>query len=210
MLKLENVYLNIPLAVYQQLDEHKFNVALKVVGPGTGHFIQTKPTTVSIFAPLGAPTPLVSDQTVLLIGGGTGSSILYELAKKLTAKNKVLLCLAFKNKTDVFGVETYVELLGKENVFVACQEQTQCFCGNILELIAHHQLKFDFIYVCGSTNLMRAIDHQYPTINGYLVYEAKMACGFGVCAACTIVLKNGFTQRVCVNPNFKMHSIAYE
>lgn len=211
MLQLENIYLNIPLAAYQNINANKFNAVIKVVGPGTELFIKTKPTIVNIFTPLGAMSPLVKDQTVLLVGGGTGSAILYELAKKLkTNNNKVIVCLAFKNKTDLFGIDSYIELLDKENVFVACQDKTDYFYGNILELISHYQIKFDFIYACGSVNLMRALDIQYPTISGYLIYETKMACGYGVCAACTILLKNGFTQRVCVNPNFKMHSIAYE
>jgi len=65
--------------------------------------------------------------------------------------------------------------------------------------------KESYIFGCGPLGMLEAL--QEIGLDGQLLYEARMACGFGACMGCSIKTNKG-PKRVCVEgPAFKMEDL---
>ena len=54
--------------------------------------------------------------------------------------------------------------------------------------------EFDYFYACGPEPMLNAL--LKTGLDGQLSYEARMACGFGVCMGCSCKTKLG-SKRIC-------------
>lgn len=166
---------------------------------------------VNILGPLGSGYDLSkvnSQATALLVGGGIGVPPMYELAKKLAANgNKVVAVLGFRSHEEVFYEEAFKVYA---EVHITTVDGSHGFKGNVLEVVETKKLDFDWIFGCGPTVMLKAIDKRYgKTKKGYLSFEERMACGIGACYACVCQLNNGKVARVCKEgPVFKLGEVS--
>jgi dihydroorotate dehydrogenase electron transfer subunit len=74
----------------------------------------------------------------------------------------------------------------------------------------------DYIYTCGPTGMIKAIENTYKATLGQVSHEEHMACGFGVCMACVCKVNQDDAsdkpyKRLCVEgPVLKMGEMIYE
>ncbi len=168
---------------------------------------------VDILGPLGTGfdlTEIKDEDTVLLVGGGIGVPPMYETAKRLCAQGKkVIAILGFRSSADVFYEEKFKQF---GDVYIATVDGSHGFKGNVLELINHFDLSFDFILACGPKVMLRALDEAFKdSKQGYLSFEERMACGIGACYACVCQLNNGKMARVCKEgPVFKLGEVSHD
>lgn len=166
---------------------------------------------VDILGPLGSGFDLSEvqpEETIVLVGGGIGVPPMYELAKQLNRNgNKVIVFLGFRSKEDVFYEDTFAEYA---DVYIATMDGSYGFKGNVLELIQAEDIEFNWIFGCGPTIMLKAIDEAFrKTKKGYLSFEERMACGIGACYACTCKLNNMKVARVCKEgPVFKLGEVS--
>ncbi|MDD5460342.1 MAG: pyridine nucleotide-disulfide oxidoreductase [Methylococcales bacterium] len=139
----------------------------------------------------GTPTEILTNQTVLLIGGGLGNAVLFSIGKALRAAgNRVIYFAGYKYKQDLFKVEDIeaasdiiIWSVDKGPDVVAIQPtrpQDKTFVGNILEcMLAYAQgdlgdqpislADVDHLIVIGSDRMMAAVkDARFNILKPYL------------------------------------------
>lgn len=139
----------------------------------------------------GNPFPLVSGR-IALVGGGVGIAPLYLAAKTLKAHNPattVHLYLGFSGEPLL--VEEYGAVGDRTTVKVG---------GFITDAVDPEH--YDVILTCGPEAMMRALYNKCRASGTrlYVSLESRMACGFGVCLACSCGTAEGQARkRICTD-----------
>ena len=193
-LKDESKLLKRPISICQ-IDGNNLVITYKINGEGyeSGTILET-------IGPLGNGFTLVENKKALVVGGGIGVPPLLELSRKLKELgNELIIILAFRNKESMIYLEEF-ETLGK--VIVTTDDGSYGFKGNAIEYLNNNEVKFDTLYSCGPEILLKKLEEKYVGYEGYLSYEARMACGVGLCHGC---VKGEKHYCVCTDgPVFKL------
>lgn len=158
-----------------------------VVGKGTESFSRLKKgDTIKVLGPLGNGFKI--DESIkihILIGGGIGVPPLVELAKHL--KGEIYAFLGFA-ESPILVKE--LESHGSK-VFVATDDGSAGFKGNVIELVKNENITGDMIYSCGPRPMLKAVGKwaEDMGIRAQISMEERMACGIGVCVGCVCKIK---------------------
>lgn len=169
---------------------------------------------VIFMGPSGKPTEIVSNQNVLMIGGGRGNLPLYYLAAAHQAQGcKVTLLLGYrKNDYVSMPINSYENVC--DSLIFAIQNEAPSlnlnrssdrqYQGNVIEALGRCAAENDFksidrIFAIGSDAMMSAIDqalnHQLksyfkPEVTAIASLNSSMQCMLkGVCSQCVTRLK---------------------
>jgi dihydroorotate dehydrogenase electron transfer subunit len=178
-------------------------IIYRVVGRGTGMMARWTAGHRSTFlGPLGRGFTLPQEgSSSLLVAGGVGLPPILALARKMEGLGRA------GELTLVYGEANRGRLVDLEAEFSPEVKITMCTedgsCGNrglVTDLLYDKEYgEGCHLYVCGPNPMMRAVleltaggcrSAQYSL-------EARMACGFGVCAGCVIRSATGDYVRVC-------------
>ncbi|WP_249028666.1 dihydroorotate dehydrogenase electron transfer subunit [Tannockella kyphosi] len=188
-------YLRRPMSI-SDYDDNSLTTVFKVVGQGT-EILKNKEigSTIDCLIGLGNGFSIQDLASVVLIGGGLGTPPLYKLGKELASMGvKVTTVLGFASKEDVFYVDKFKEF---SKVYIATNDGTMGQKGNVLDVIKHENITFDYYYTCGPERMLDALVEAYPDF-GELSFEARMGCGFGACMGCSCKTKTSPYKRICV------------
>lgn len=191
-LKLEGLYLRRPFSVCDR-DSDSFTVLFETVGKGTEQLRNIKTDTkLDVLTGLGNGfDPDAGGDIPLLIGGGTGLSPLYWLAKELlNRKKRPTALLGFNTVSDVFYADAF-RSLGLDTV-VTTVDGSYGIRGFVTDAMAREHSGF---YTCGPEAMMKAVCASTDK-PGQLSLDRRMGCGFGACMGCTVKTKNGL-RRIC-------------
>ena len=152
---------------------------------GTDLFSKLKADdTVEIFGPLGNgfDKKIAKNKTVVLVGGGIGIPPLLELGKCLAKYAQVIYVLGYRDLQIFLAKEC--QKYGQ--VYIATQDGSLQTKGTVMDVLKQIKKKFDLIYACGPTPMLKALQAYAKTneILCYLSLEERMACGIGACLAC--------------------------
>ena len=184
-----------------QIDGNNLVITYKVNGVGTKELSEYKENTyLEVVGPLGNGYTLVENKKILVVGGGIGVPPLLELSRKLKELgNELYIVLAFRNKESMIYYAEF-EKLGK--VLVTTDDGSFGFKGNAINYLEQNNIEFDTLYSCGPEILLKKLEEKYVGRDGYLSYEARMACGVGLCHGC---VKGEKHYCVCTDgPVFKL------
>lgn len=188
----------------------RLHLVYRVLGKGTEEFSNYKVgEKIKIMGPLGNGFDVEYEGEQLIIGGGVGTPPMVELAKSLKGKKTIVLGF----RTDPFLVKR-LEKYGE--VYVATDDGSVGFKGNVIELISEKNLK-GRIYACGPTPMLKGVQiyAKENNLEAYLSLEERMGCGFGSCVGCATKIKNkigtGFTyKKVCKDgPVFSSEEVIF-
>ncbi|MFA7431858.1 MAG: pyridine nucleotide-disulfide oxidoreductase, partial [Rhodospirillaceae bacterium] len=131
---------------------------------------------VVLMGPTGAPTEIVADQTVLLVGGGLGNAVLFSIGPALReVGSKVLYFAGYRGVNGRFKVEdieaaadVVVWCCDEAPGFVPGRPQDRAFVGTIIDAMAAYGrgdvgpvnlplADVDRLIVIGSDGMMRAV-----------------------------------------------------
>lgn len=158
-----------------------------VVGKGTESFSRLKKgDTIKVLGPLGNGFKIDESMKIhILIGGGIGVPPLVELAKHL--KGEIYAFLGFAENPIL--VEEFKGHGAK--VFVATDDGSAGFKGDVIELIKNENITGDMIYSCGPKPMLKAVGKwaEDMGIKAQISMEERMACGIGVCVGCVCKIK---------------------
>ena len=156
---------------------------------------------VVLMGPTGAPTEIVQNKKVVLIGGGLGNAVLLPIAEALKANNcQVTYFAAYRKLVDRFypeRIEQYSDHVVwscEQELISTSREQDFVIKGNIIDSIIHaKQLGIldgaEHIICIGSDRMMAAVAKQKLTLFGNI----KMICSInspmqcmmkGICGQC--------------------------
>ncbi len=141
----------------------------------------------------------------LLIGGGTGISPLYGLAKRLNESGrKPELILGFGSQEEIFYEKEFCAL--GLNPHITTEDGSRGIRGFVTEAM---DIPHSFFYACGPEAMLRSVCKKSPEA-GELSFDARMGCGFGACMGCSRKTKGG-SKRVCRDgPVFRKEEILWE
>ena len=189
-----------PISICQVKDNNLI-ITYKINGEGTKQLSTYAPnTTLEAIGPLGNGFTIVENKKTLIVGGGIGVPPLLELSKKLKEKgNQITTILAFRDKDSMIYLDEFKEL---GNVIVTTDDGSYGYCGNAINYLNENPVEFDTLYSCGPEILLKKLEEKYQGKEGYLSYEARMACGVGLCHGC---VKGEKHYCVCTDgPVFKL------
>ena len=191
-LRLDGLYLRRPFSVCDR-DEDSLTVLFEAVGKGTEKLRNIEPgVKLDVLTGLGNGFDLdACGDAPLLIGGGTGLSPLYWLAKELVRQGRhPTALLGFNTEADVF-YESEFCALGIETV-VTTVDGSYGVKGFVTDAMSREHSGF---YTCGPEAMMKAVC-ACTDKPGQLSFDKRMGCGFGACMGCTVKTKNGL-KRIC-------------
>ena len=187
-------------------------IVYQVVGSGTKIFSNTqKGDSIKILGPLGNGFQVNTNKgRYALIGGGVGIFPLLELCKQLSGE--VDIYLGYRDKA--FYHDRFSNVCN--NVYIASDTGTNTFKGNVMELFLKNDIKYDALYSCGPTAMLKAVS-QYANENAICAnvsLEERMACGIGACLGCVVSIQKGeeiVKQKVCKDgPVFLSSEVVFE
>jgi len=193
-LKIDGLYLRRPISICDW-EDGTYTLIYRVVGEGTVALTQAQPgQVVNMLTGLGNGFTIMPVQWPLLIGGGVGVPPLYYLAKELIAAGQQpIALLGFAKQDDVFYADEFAALC-----------ETKVVVGGYITDHLDNAQRSDgappqAVYACGPLPMLQAICNtakELPPGHVQLSLEARMACGFGACMACTCRTVKGY-KRIC-------------
>jgi len=206
-----------PMAIYRtrpQAGGAHVEILYKIHGRGTALLAEALPgQRVRLVGPLGTPFVLPpAGQRAVLVGGGTGTASLLELAQRALERGPVSVLLGARGQADLMGVDDFEAL--EVGLSVATEDGSRGTPGLVTRLLesvleAHAGA---VVYACGPTPMMRAcaeLAERYGS-RCQVSLENTMACGFGVCLGCAVPLAEEGYALVCRRgPVFESDQVAW-
>lgn len=197
-----------------EIDKEKETLRLvyQKIGEGTCLFSTMKEgSTIRVLGNCGNGYNIFENKkTHIFVGGGIGVPPLLETCKQV--KGEKIVILGFR--TGQFLKEDF-EKTGA-TVYIATDDGSVGFKGNVIELIRKENITGDYIYSCGPKPMLAALT-QYgkeKNIHTQVSMEERMACGIGACVGCVVkIFENGeiINKKVCKDgPVFNSLEVVYK
>lgn len=168
-------------------NEGTLRLVFQIVGKGTKLFSELQPNDqVRLLGPCGNGYTL-GEGKAILVGGGIGVPPLLETCKQL--KGEKIVVLGFRSGS--FLVEEFEKLGAK--VYVATDDGSVGFKGNVVDLLKAENITGDMIYSCGPKIMLKFLSMyaDEKNIPCQVSMEERMACGIGACVGCVVQIKDG-------------------
>lgn len=166
-----------------------------------------------LVGPLGVPTHIKKEGTVVCVAGGYGAAPCYLIAKAFKdAGNKVYMIMGARTKELVFWEEKMKE--ASEEFFVTTNDGTmgrQGFVTQVLEELIERE-EINHVVAVGPMPMMRAVAEmtKEPKIKTTVSMNPIMVDGTGMCGACRVTV-GGETKFACVDgPDFDGHLVDFD
>ena len=187
-------------------DADSLTVLYETVGRGT-ELLRSLPlgTELDLLTGLGNGFDLgCAGPAPLLVGGGTGLSPLYGLAKRLLeAGCEPRVILGFRSRDEVFALRSFHAL----GLYPSITTEDGSFGirGRVTDALP---MPHSYLYACGPEPMLRALAEKSET-GAQFSFDVRMGCGFGACMGCTKQTVNG-PKRVCRDgPVFRKEEILW-
>ena len=203
--QLPGLFLRRPFSVCDW-EEGSLTLLYEAVGKGT-ELLRSLPvgTELDVLTGLGNGFTLDdAGDSPLLIGGGTGVSPLYGLAKAFLARGlRPRVILGFRRREEMVFWERFAALGLPPTV--TTEDGSFGIRGFVTEAM---DLPHSSVYACGPEAMLRAVAKTSDK-PGQLSFDRRMGCGFGACMGCTMATTQG-PKRVCKDgPVFRKEDILW-
>jgi ferredoxin--NADP+ reductase len=168
-----------------------------------------------LVGPLGVPTEIKKFGTVVCIGGGFGTAVIYPIAKAMKAEgNRVISIIGARSK-ELLLMEDEMKTASSE-VLVATNDGS---CGTkgivtdvLRNLIYDKKIQIDRVIAVGPVIMMKAVSDltKEKSIKTIVSLNPIMIDGTGMCGACRVLVGNK-TKFACVDgPDFDGHLVDFD
>lgn len=173
-----------PISICEVFGEH-VRLVFRIAGYGTRELSAKKTgDEVTVLGPIGNGYPEIpKDKTVTVVGGGIGIPPMLYLARKLYENgNELNIVLGYRDA----GLFLKDAFSGYGKVYVATDDGSVGFHGNVVGLIEAEKLPVETVCACGPMPMLKGLS-AYTEANGgtaFISLEERMACGIGACLGC--------------------------
>ena len=175
-------------------DSETVCVVYKTVGEGTKSLSEySVGKEIKISSPLGNGYNLKENyfgKKVALVAGGIGLPPMIGLAEALHTRNaKIDVFLGFQSETFLCaGFKKF-----SENVFVATDDGSFGFHGNVIDLLRQADVTYTEYFSCGPKKMLGALSAYASSlsVSAQVSVEERMGCGFGACVGCACKVMSG-------------------
>jgi len=201
-IKIEGKYLRRPISIADfNQEEQTLTLIYKILGEGTAILSTTEVgSVVDCLGPLGNGFDVARAATydnILVCGGGVGIPPLYSLVKTLKMlypEKQITMIAGSKTETDIFYLEEFSALT--KTYYVTDDGSYNPPARNVVEA-AKEVSAVDYLFACGPTGMLKALDRAFPDVEKQLSLEEHMACGVGLCMGCVYPTDDGGYIRIC-------------
>jgi ferredoxin--NADP+ reductase len=169
---------------------------------------------LDVLGPLGRPTDMEKYGTVVCVGGGVGTAVLYPIVKGLKeAGNKVITINGARNKELVILEEELKEI--SDQLIITTDDGSygiKGFGSTVLQGLIDDKTKIDLVVAIGPIMMMRAVaevtrPHGIETIASL---NAIMIDGTGMCGGCRVTVGNEVKFACVEGPEFDAHLVDFD
>lgn len=207
-------FLRRPISIHDiDINNNLIKFLIRIVGKGTESLSRLQPDDiVNVILPLGNGFMFDSAQTSrpLLVGGGVGVAPLMLLGRKMRVKGiEPTFLFGGKSQNNLLRIKEFSDI---GEVFCTTEDGTYGQTGFVTGHTVLIDRKFDAIYACGPTPMMKAVARlaSQNNISCQVSLEHKMACGIGACLCCVEDTKEG---NLCVckdGPVFDINKLLWQ
>ena len=207
----------IPLTISKADKENGgITIIFQVVGKSTKHLslLNEGDELQDFLGPLGMPSEIDNFGTVVLIGGGFGTAVLYPMvAAYKEANNHVIVINGARNK-DLLLLEKDLSQIADE-YYVTTDDGSKGkkgFVTDMLKELIDKNVKIDRVFAVGPVIMMANVakltkQHNIKTI---VSLNPIMVDGTGMCGSCRVEV-GGKTKFACVDgPDFDAHEVNFD
>ncbi len=171
-------------------------------------------TILDVCGPLGKPTHIEEESTVICVGGGTGIAAMHHIAKGNKKKgNKVIAIIGARNK-DLLLFEKELASFADELIVTTDDGSygRQGLVTNVLIEILEKDKNIAEVVAVGPVPMMAAVSNTTKPYNVRTTVSLNpiMVDGIGMCGACRVTV-DGKTKFACVDgPEFDGHQVDFD
>jgi ferredoxin--NADP+ reductase len=171
-------------------------------------------TILDVVGPLGRPTELEKFGTVVCIGGGVGTAVIWPITAALKQKGNTILSIIGARTKELLILEGEIKELSDE-FYVTTDDGSygqKGFVSDILKRLLAEGRHIDRVYAIGPLPMMKVVcaltkEQKIPTI---VSLNPIMVDGTGMCGSCRVSV-HGKTYFTCVDgPEFDGHGVDWQ
>ena len=169
---------------------------------------------LDVLGPLGRPTDMHKYGTVVCVGGGVGTAVLYPIAKGLKeAGNTVITINGARNKELVILEEELAKV--SDELIITTDDGSygiKGFGSTVLQGMIDDKKKIDFVVAIGPTMMMKAVAEVTRPygIETIVSLNAIMIDGTGMCGGCRVTVGDEVKFACVDGPEFDAHLVDFE
>lgn len=164
--------------------------------------------------PLGRPTDLDEYSSVLLVGGGIGTAVIFPQAKHLKSLGKrVDVVVGARTKSLVMYEDEFKA--NCDNLYICTDDGSygeKGFVTDVVRRLISEGKKYDCVFAVGPLRMMSAVAELTRPfgIKTIVSMNSIMVDGTGMCGGCRLTV-GGKTKYACVDgPEFDGHEVDFE
>jgi ferredoxin--NADP+ reductase len=167
-----------------------------------------------IAGPLGTPSQIADFGTVVVVGGGVGTAIVYPVAAALAAAGNEVVAVVGARTADLVILTDELRQIGSDVIVVTDDGSLgeRGLVSDVLHRLIDTGSTMDRVFAAGPIPMMRAVadttrPHAIPTV---VSLNPLMVDGTGMCGGCR-VLVGGETRFACVDgPEFAADLVDFD
>jgi ferredoxin--NADP+ reductase len=169
---------------------------------------------VDIVGPLGKPTHIDANASVVCIGGGIGAAVVYPILKAFRDSSSHVTSIIGARTKDLLILENEVRALSEQTIVTTDDGSygMHGFVTDALKKIMSNGKPIDVVIAIGPVPMMRAVCRvtQEAKIKTIVSLNPIMVDGTGMCGGCRVMVA-GRMQFVCVDgPEFDGHDVDFD
>jgi dihydroorotate dehydrogenase (NAD+) catalytic subunit len=179
-----------PFAIFSAAER---SVIVRTVGPFTEQLRRLGAgSELFLRGPYGKALPQYQKKVITLVGGGTGTASVLEIARRYQSGNELVFVLGARSKCDLFGLDEFRSL---GSVYVATNDGSLGFKGHAHEALADmapslsRHSHTDRVFInCGPEQMVKACFRVEDSLaESHQIFgsvEYMTSCGVGICGKC--------------------------
>ncbi len=209
-----NTFLRRPISInFVDYELNELWLLVQIVGDGTRKMCELGVgDNVNLLFPLGNSFSLPNSKTskLLLVGGGVGIAPLLFMGSYLKGRGYTCdFLLGGRSSENLLQLSDFGRY---GNVYTTTEDGTHGECGFVTQHSVLKSSKYDLIYTCGPTPMMKAVASyaQNNNIECEVSLENTMACGIGSCLCCVTDSVDGHVCVCTEGPVFNIKKLKWQ
>jgi len=169
---------------------------------------------LDVLGPLGRPTDMHKYGTVVCVGGGVGTAVLYPIAKGLKEVGNTVITINGARNKELVILEKELAKVSDELIITTDDGSygIKGFGSTILQGMIDNKKKIDFVVAIGPTMMMKAVAEVTRPygIETIVSLNAIMIDGTGMCGGCRVTVGDEVKFACVDGPEFDAHLVDFE
>jgi NAD(P)H-flavin reductase len=169
---------------------------------------------LDVLGPLGRPTDMENFGTVVCVGGGVGTAVLYPIVKGLKECGNTVITINGARSKELLILEEELKAVSDELIITTDDGSygIKGFGSTILQGLIDEKRKIDLVVAIGPTMMMKAVAEvtRPYKIHTIASLNAIMIDGTGMCGGCRVTVGDEVKFACVDGPEFDAHLVDFD